>query len=226
MVSGLRSFLRYLRHQGLIAIDLAACVPTIASWRLSTLPKFLSPDQVRQVLGGCDRRTHIGRRDYAILMLLAHLGLRAGEIVVLTLDDLHWDAGAITVRGKGRQQARLPLPHQVGQALVSYLKEGRPRCSGRRVFIRGRAPRRGLAHASTVSTVVRRALERAGVSSERKGAHLFRHSLATNMLRRGASLTEIGQLLRHRGADTTSIYAKVDLTSLRPLALSWPGGAR
>jgi len=226
MVSALRSFLRHLRHRDLVKTDLAACVPTIATWRLSTLPKFLSPDQVRRVLGGCDRRTPIGRRDYAVLMLLAHLGLRAGEVMILTLDDLHWETGAITVRGKGRRQARLPMPHNVGRALASYLKKSRPPCSSRRVFIRSRAPRQGFSHAGSVGDIVQRALERAGVSSARQGAHLFRHSLATNMLRRGASLTEIGQLLRHRGADTTSIYAKVDLTSLRPLALSWPGGSR
>lgn len=226
LVSTLRSFLRYLRHQGLIATDLAACVPAVAAWRLSTVPKFLSPNQVQHVLEDCDRTTPQGRRNYAILMLLARLGLRAGEVVNLTLDDIRWSAGEITVQGKGGRQARLPLPQKVGQALADYLKKGRPSCSSRRVFIRSQAPRQGFPNGSAVTMLVRRALERAGVSSARKGAHLFRHSLATNMLRRGASLAEIGQILRHRGLNTTAIYAKVDFDALLTLAQPWPGGVR
>ena len=226
MVTTLRSFLRYLRHQGRIATDLAAAVPVVASWRLSSLPKFLPIDQVQRILEGCNRQTPGGRRDYAILMLLARLGLRAGEVVSLTLDDIRWDAGEIAVQGKGLRQSRLPLPREVGQALTDYLQKGRPPCSSRRFFIRDHAPRQGFANSVAVSTLVRRALERAGVSSACKGAHLFRHSLATHMLRRGASLADIGDLLRHRGINTTAIYAKVDMEALRPLAQLWPGGVR
>lgn len=226
MVTTLRSFLRYLRHQGRITTDLAAAVPGVAAWKLSVLPKFLPIEQVQRVLEGCDRQTPGGRRDYAILMLLARLGLRAGEVVSLTLDDIRWDTGEISVQGKGRRQSRLPLPQEVGQALADYLQKGRPPCSSRRFFIRDRAPRQGFANAVAVSTLVRRALERAGVWSASKGAHLFRHSLATHMLHRGASLADIGDLLRHRGINTTAIYAKVDLEALRPLAQPWPGGVR
>lgn len=226
MVAALRSFLRYLRHQGRIATDLAAAVPCVAAWRLSALPKFLPIAQIQRILKSCDRQSTVGRRDYAILMLLARLGLRAGEVVALTLDDIRWDTGEIAVQGKGGRQSRLPLPQEVGRALADYLQKGRPPCPSRRLFIRDRAPRQGFADASTVSTLVRRALERAGVSSPCKGAHLFRHSLATNMLRQGASLSDIGDLLRHRGINTTAIYAKVDMEALRPLAQPWPGGVR
>lgn len=226
MVSALRSFLRYLRHQGRIATDLAAAVPGVAAWRLSALPKFLPIAQIQRILKSCDRQSTMGRRDYAILMLLARLGLRAGEVVALTLDDIRWDTGEIAVQGKGLRQSRLPLPREVGRALADYLQRGRPPCSSRRLFIRDRAPRKGFANSEAVSTLVHRAVERAGVSSPCKGAHLFRHSLATHMLRRGASLADIGDLLRHRGINTTAIYAKVDLQALRPLAQPWPGGVR
>lgn len=226
MVTALRSFLRHLRHKGCIATDLAAAVPGVAAWRFSTLPKFLPIDQVQRVLKSCNRKTPTGRRDYAILMLLARLGLRAGEVVALTLDDLRWDTGEIAVQGKGLRQSRLPIAQEVGRVLADYLQKGRPSCSSRRLFIRACAPRQGFADSGAVSTLVRRALERAGVSSASKGAHLFRHSLATHMLRRGATLAEIGELLRHRGINTTAIYAKVDLEALRPLAQPWPGGIR
>ncbi len=226
MVTALRSFLRYLRHQGRIATDLAAAVPGVATWRLSTLPKFLPIDQVQRVLESCDRKTPKSRRDYAILMLLARLGLRAGEVVALTLDDIRWNTGEIAVQGKGGRQSRLPLPQEVGRALADYLQKGRPPCSSRRLFIRDRAPRQGFANSEAVSTLVCRGLERAGVSSASTGAHLFRHSLATHMLRQGASLADIGGLLRHRGINTTAIYAKVDMEALRTLAQPWPGGVR
>ncbi len=226
LVTSLRSFLRYLQHQGMIATGLTTCVPTVARWAFSTLPKSLPPDAVRRVLARCDRRTTAGRRDYTILLLLARLGLRAGEIVALTLEDLDWQNGRITIRGKGGNWAQLPVPSDVGRAVANYLRRDRPPCSSRRVFIRGRAPLARLANASTVSSLVMRSLRRAGIDSPRKGAHLFRHSLAVDMLRHGASLDEIGDLLRHQSADTTAIYAKVDLVALRTLALAWPGGRR
>lgn len=159
-------------------------------------------------------------------MLLSRLGLRAGEVVSLTLDDIDWRAGQLTLHCKGRRSAQVPLIAEVGDALAHYIQHGRPRCTTRRVFIRGRAPRDGFANSSAICCIVERALARAGVHSARKGAHLFRHTLATQMLRHGASLGEIGQVLRHRHPDTTLIYAKVDLGALRTLAVAWPGGVR
>jgi site-specific recombinase XerD len=226
LVTALRSFLRYLQHQGKITTDLAVCVPTVARWSFAALPKFLPADSVQKVLDRSERRTPIGRRNYAILLLLARLGLRACEVVALNLEDIDWENARITIRAKGGRWNQLPLPTDVGEALALYLRRARPSCSCRKVFIRGRAPLRGFAGSQSICTVVRDALDRAGVKSARKGAHLFRHSLATSMIRQGASLDEIGELLRHRSPNTTAIYAKVDLPALRPLALPWPGGAR
>ncbi len=225
VVTALRSFLRFLNQRGLLATDLAAAVPGVAGWRLTHLPKALPVEQVDLLLASCDRGTSAGRRDYAVLMLLARLGLRGGEVSAMTLDDLDWDSGEIVVHGKGQRLARLPLPADVGAALVDYLRQDRPACSTRRVFIRIRAPRRGFVSPSVICCIVRRALKRAGLAPEFKGAHLLRHSLATNLLRRGASLVEIGQLLRHSQPNTTQIYAKVDITALRAIALPWPGVA-
>jgi site-specific recombinase XerD len=225
LVTALRSFLRYLRHQGEISIDLAGCVPAVAVWSLSTLPKFLPAGTVQRILDHCKRDTPDGKRNYAILLLLARLGLRACEIVSLSLDDIDWDNGRVTIRCKGGRWAQLPLPADVGEAIAIYLRSGRPRCVCRHVFLRHRAPIHGFSHSITVSTIVRRALIRTGIDSARKGAHLFRHTLATDLLRNGASLDEIGELLRHRSPNTTALYAKVDLIALRTLALPWPGGA-
>ena len=223
IVTALRSFLRFLRQRGAIATDLAGGVPGIANWRLSHLPKSLPPEQVERMLASCDRSTPVGERDYSILLILARLGLRAGEVVALTLDDLDWEQGEILVRGKGQRLGRLPLPTDVGTALVDYLRHVRPRCSTRPVVIRMRAPLRGLVGPTAIDCVVRLALKRAGLNPEFKGAHLLRHSLATNLLHRGASLTEIGQLLRHSQPTTTQIYAKVDIAALRAIGLPWPG---
>jgi site-specific recombinase XerD len=224
MVSALRSFFRYLRYRGDITIDLAACVPPIANWQFTSLPKFLQPQQVQQVLSQCDRHTARGRRDYAILLLLARLGLRACEIVSMTLDDIHWQAGEITIRGKGKRIAQLPLPPDVGTAIADYLKKDHRACSTRHVFICTRAPRRGFSGSQAISTIVARALKRANIDSPYRGAHLFRHTLATEMLKQGSSLGDIGLLLRHRSLNTTTLYAKVDLMALRTLAQPWPGG--
>jgi integrase len=226
LVSALRSFLRYLRYQGRITTDLAACVPTVARWSFATLPKFLPLGAVQNVLRRSERRTPVGRRNYAILLLLARLGVRACEIVTLNLEDIDWEDARITIRSKGGRRTQLPLPADVGKTLAAYLRYGRPRCSCRRVFIRDRAPRIGFANSIAVSTLVMRALKKAGVESACKGAHLFRHSLATRMIRQGASLDEIGELLGHKSPNTTAIYAKVDLPALRSLALPWPGGAQ
>jgi integrase len=226
LVTALRSLLRYTRHQGEIPLDLARCVPPVAMWSLSTLPKFLPAGTVQQLLDHRERETARGKRNYAVLLLLARMGLRACEIVALQLDDIDWDNGRITIHGKGGRLAQMPLPSDVGEAIASYLRFGRPCCTSRRVFLRHRAPLRGFAHSITVSSIVRRALIDAGVDSARKGAHLFRHTLATDLLRQNVSLDEIGELLRHQSPNTTALYAKVDLTTLRTLALPWPGGTR
>ncbi|MGO8839190.1 MAG: site-specific integrase [Limisphaerales bacterium] len=226
LVAAMRSFLRYLHYKGQVDTDLSVAVPKVARWSLSNLPKHLSAAQVRQVLRHCDRNTALGRRNYAILLLLARLGLRAGEVVSLNLEDIDWDNTRITVCGKTGRWAQLPLPADVARAIANYLHRDRPHCACRRVFIRDRAPIGGFNCAHAISSMVKRALVKAGVVSGRKGAHLLRHSLATDMLRKGASLDEIGEVLRHKSPDSTAIYAKVDLGSLRTLALPWPGGAR
>lgn len=226
VVTALRSFLRHLLHRGAIDADLAACVPTIATWSQSQVPKFLPAEQIQRALDSCDQDTTGGRRNYCILLLLARLGLRAGEVVALKLDDIDWESGVITVRGKGKRVAQMPLPVEVGAAIAAYLRRGRPACSNRRVFIRERAPLVGFASSMAICSLVDRALKKAGVESAYRGSHVFRHSLATTMLKNGASLYEIGDLLRHRHPDTTAIYAKVDLVSLRSIARPWPGGDR
>ena len=224
--SALRSFLGFLYLRGQLAVPLAAAVPTVATWRLSELPQFLEPGQVQQILQSCDRSAPSGRRDYAALLLLARLGLRAGELVHLRLEDINWSSGEVLVRGKSSREDRLPLPADVGRALAVYLQKDRPACSSRRVFIRMKAPHVGFSSSVAICDIVRRALRRARLQPGRKGAHLLRHSLATQMLRGGASLTQIGQILRHQLPQTTEIYAKVDLTALRAVAQPWLGGVR
>jgi integrase/recombinase XerD len=224
IASALRSFFRFLYQQAVISTNLAQCVPAPARRRLSTLPKFISADDVEHLLHSIEQETPEGLRNYAIMQLLARLGLRAAEVAALTLNDLDWDAGEIIVHGKSGRCDRLPLPDEVGQALANYLRDGRPSCSTRCVFVRHRAPQRGFVNGEAVGTIVRRALKRAGLNPAHKGAHLLRHSLATRLLRNGASLAEIGELLRHRELNTTQIYAKVDESALRGLALPWPGG--
>jgi site-specific recombinase XerD len=223
-ITALRSFLRFLQQRGTIKIDLAAALPSIANWRLSDLPKSLPREQVKKLLDSCDRVTPAGQRDYAILLLLARLGLRGGEVRALTLDDLDWDRGEFVVNGKGQRLERLPLPKDVGHAVARYLRYVRPVCSTRVLFVRLQAPIRGLGQ-SAISCLVGRALERAGLNPDFRGANLLRHSLATNMLRGGASLREIGQLLRHASPITTQIYAKVDIEALRGIALPWMAGS-
>lgn len=224
MVTAIRSFLRYLLLRGEIITDLSTCVPTVPNWKLSTLPKYLQPEQVQTILSHCDRQTPVGKRNYAIMLLMARLGLRACEVIALKLEDMEWETGYINVRGKGGRVARFPLPKDVGEAIADYLKNGRRRCLTRHVFVCHRPPIREFTHSTTISSIVSRALEQAGIDSPHKGAHLFRHTLATQMLRQGASLAEIGELLRHRSPNTTTIYAKVDITALKELAPAWPGG--
>ena len=228
VTAAFRSFFRFLFQDGELQVNLALSVPSVADRRLATIPKYLSPDQVERVLGTCNRQTATGRRDYAILLLLARLGLRAGEVVSLQLDDVDWRAGELLVRGKGLLHDRMPLPVDVGEALTSYLRMDRPACKTRRVFVCMKAPRSGFAGPSTLTTIVRRALDRADLYPALRGAHVLRHSLATTMLRSGASMNEIGEILRHRTPSTTEIYAKLDFDGLRTLAHPWPsvGGGR
>jgi integrase/recombinase XerD len=226
MTAALRSFLRYARYRGDVTADLAAAVPIVANWSMTSIPRAIAADQVKQLLASIDRRTAIGRRDYAILLLLARLGLRASEVVFLELDDIDWNSGHLRVRGKGDQRNLLPLPPEVGKAIAAYLRRGRPQSVSRRVFLRDKAPIVGLQGASGIGSIVRHSLERAGIRAPTYGAHQFRHGLATSMFRQGASLGEIGELLGHRHPQTTKIYAKVDIEALRTLALPWPGGVQ
>jgi site-specific recombinase XerD len=222
----IRAFMRYLQYKGFIKVDLSRAVPSTRVWRLQALPGYLSPLQVKQVLAQVDRSDPFGRRDYAVLLLLARLGLRANEIVTMALDDIDWQSGQLIVRGKGRRQAQMPLPPEVGTAIADYLQHGRPASHSRRVFLRELAPHIGFSTAANVSWIARRALVRAGINVPRLGSHLFRHSLATRLLRAGATLTDIGQVLRHQTQDATRIYAKVDVAALRTLGLRWPGGVQ
>jgi integrase/recombinase XerD len=193
---------------------------------MSSIPRAISADHVRQLLASIDRHTPIGLRDYAILLLLARLGVRAGALAFLELDDIDWKAGQLSVRGKGAPPCKLPLPAEVGKAIVAYLRRGRPKSDSRRVFLRAQAPIRGFRGHSAIASIVKHCLERAGIDAPTNGAHQFRHGLATEMLHSGASLSEIGQLLDHRSPEATKIYIKVDLDALRTLALPWPGGVR
>lgn len=225
VVTALRSLLQFLHTAGHIPHPLVWAVPSVPVWKPAPLPRAVAPDQVDAVLAGCDRAGAQGRRDYAIVLLLARLGLRAGEVSAIELDDLDWEVGALTVRGKGGRVEVLPLPVEVGEALADYVRYARlARCPTRRLFVSVRAPFTGLAP-SAVFAVVQRACGRAGVAAF--GPHRLRHALACDLLRRGASLAEIGQVLRHSDERTTAIYAKVDQEVLRELARPCPqGGAR
>lgn len=217
----LRSFLRHLYVSGEVKVDLGGAVPAVAGWRLTTLPKALAPEEVDQLLRSCDRRTAMGKRDFAILLLLARMGLRSGEVRALSLDDIRWAEGVIVVRGKGSVISDLPLPEDIGRALVAYLRV-RGRLPTRCLFLRARAPYRGLGPTG-ITQIVLRASRRADLAPV--CAHRLRHTVATEMLRQGGSLTEIANALRHRSTDTTAIYAKVDTKRLCTVARPWPGGS-
>jgi integrase/recombinase XerD len=223
LVTGLRSLLRYLHLCGLTANGLAAVVPAVAGWRGSPLPRGIESSQARALVDSPDRRTAKGRRDHAILALLARLGLRACEVTALELSDIDWRHGELAVRGKGNRHERLPLPADVGEAIASYLQRGRPRVDHRKVFVRSRAPLSGIA-STGVNRIVATASARSGV--EQVSPHQLRHTLATELLGCGASLGEVGQLLRHRSASSTAIYAKVDRRALASLARPWPEATR
>jgi integrase/recombinase XerD len=219
-VTALRSLLRFLHLRGVIGESLVGAVPSTASWRLSGLPRALESEQVAALVESCDRRSRGGCRDFAILTMLARLGVRAGEVAALALEDVDWRAGELVIVGKGRRSERLPLPVDVGEAIVEYLRAGRPSTAQDRcLFVRVRAPHHGLTTGGVTQVVVA-AARRAGLGQIH--AHRLRHSAATEMLRAGAGLEEIGQVLRHRELLTTAIYAKVDRDALRQLARPWP----
>lgn len=222
VVTPLRALLRFGQLHGLTTAELAIAVPRVASRRGASLPRSLAQRDVTRLLASCDRRTKRGRRDYAMLLMLARLGLRAGELTALRLDDVDWRTGEIDIPGKGRRRERLPLPDDVGQALVAYLRRGRPETTDRRLFVRFSAPRTGLS-SGAVTAIVHAAGARAGIPVT--GAHQLRHTVAVELLHAGAPMSEISELLRHRRPATTAIYAKVDRDALRLLARPWPVGA-
>src|ERR1700687_4251628 len=228
VVNALRSFLRYAQYRGDVAITLAAAVPAVAACTTTpALPKAISPEHAQRAIDSCDLSTGAGLRDRAVLLLLARLGLRAHESIALRLEGCDWDVGHLRVRSKCGREQLLPIPADVGAGMAAYLQQGRPESQDRHLFLRSMAPIRGLMPGSDgIGTIVRRALERAGVDALHRGSHQFRHALAVRLLQRGASLTEIGEVLRHQSPQTTSIYARVDIGALRPLAQPWPGGAR
>jgi site-specific recombinase XerD len=222
-VAELRSLLRFLYLRGVTPTALAAAIPPVAGWHDTGIPVGLAAAEVQRLLDSCDRSDPGGLRNLAMLLLVARLGLRCAEVARLQLDDIDWRAGEVVVRGKARRRERLPLPCDVGDALVAYLRQARPRTAIREVFLTCTAPFRAI-RPDLVSDVTRRACDRAGLP--RVGAHRLRHALATELLRRGATLVEVGQVLRHRDLATTAIYAKVDLATLRHLARPWPGAAQ
>jgi len=229
LAAALRSFLRFLFVQGETSTDLTAATLTAQTRNPASLPWYLSPEDVDRLLDTCDPSKPAGRRNRAILLLLVRLGLRAGEVAALELDDIRWRSGEIVVQGKGNVVDRMPLLSEVGKAIASYLTNDRPaEAPTRRVFLRLCAPVRGLAGRGAVSTVVRVGLARAGLQPPVRGAHLLRHTLGTRMIRAGASMTEIAEILRHHSPGSTAVYAKVDFETLRALAQPWPsiGGAR
>lgn len=220
-VTALRSFLRFCYLEGLTGADLSAAALAVTGRRPSWLPRGMSHGDVQALLGTCDRYRAAGRRNYAIMLLLARLGLRAGEVAALRLEDIDWRAGELVVRGKGRRQDRLPLPADAGEAIAAYLRRGRPHTSRREVFMSVCAPVKHLGYMA-ISDIVRRACQRAGI--EPVGAHRLRHALAVDLVAAGASLPEIGQVLRHQTVSATAVYARVDIGMLRTVAQPWPAG--
>jgi len=218
----LRSLLRFLHAEAMVSACLVDAVPTVASWRLSGLPRALAAEEVQALLDTCDRSGPVGRRDRAVITVLRRLGLRCAEAAALRLEDIDWPAGSVTVRGKGDRTDRLPLPVDVGQALVDYLRGGRPDTPARTVFVRVVAPFTAL-HATSISCIVARAARRAGLGTVH--GHRLRHTAATETLNAGAGLTEVAQLMRHAGVATTVIYAKTDQNRLARLARPWPSAA-
>ena len=221
--SALRGFIRYLNLRGLTKTDLTGCVLKSADWNLSALPKYIEAEEVERLLKSIDCNTAVGLRDYALLLIIARLGLRGGEVVQLELEDFNWLEGTLRVHGKNARWSYLPVTKEIGEAVVNYLRKGRPTCATRRVFLTAVAPYHELKSSANVTAIVARHLKSAGIKATRAGAHLLRHSLATQMLQGGGSLEEICQVLRHLHLSTTEIYAKVNFTALKEIVQPWPG---
>ena len=227
LATSMRMYLRFLAVRGECSPTLLGAVPTGPGWRLCELPRYIPADDIERVIGSCDITTPVGRRDRAILLLLARLALRAGDVVHLRLSDLDWENARVRVCGKSRREVALPLPQDVGDAVLDYVEHARPRIGEDRVFLTVRAPYRPFTSSNAITDIVIQALKRAGMNDVKpKGAYLFRHSAATNLLRAGASLDVIGALLRHRSPDTTVIYAKTDRPMLLEVAQPWIGDVR
>jgi integrase/recombinase XerD len=222
-ITATRAFIRFLIAEGRCPVGLEGAIPMFQHWRLASLPRYLQAADVERVIDTCDMATDSGKRDRAILLLLARLGLRAGDISRLRLGDIDWGEASIRVCGKGHRETRLPLTNEVGKAIVSYLKGGRPPTDSDVLFIRSVAPFRPFSSHTPVSTMVAKRMDQAAVTRPSRGAaHLLRHSVATSLLRQGASLQDIASLLRHRSIETTQIYAKVDILALREVIQPWP----
>jgi site-specific recombinase XerD len=221
----LRSYLRFLAARSECRPELCQAVPSVARRRLASLPRYASPSTIERIIASCGTATPVGLRDRAIVLLLARLGLRAGDIRRLRISDVDWTNALLTVHGKGRRSVSLPLPQDVGDAMLAYIERGRPLVTEEHLFLRVQAPFTPLASSSEIAGIVSRILARGGIEGVPTGAHLFRHSLATSMLRTGASLESVGAVLRHRSPGTTAIYAKVDVPMLMRVAQPWPGEA-
>jgi site-specific recombinase XerD len=222
LTTSLRAFLRYLAVEGRCRAGLADVVPGYAHWRLADLPRYLAAEQVSRLIAACDGEVVARRRDRAIVLLLARLGLRAGDVAQLRLDDIEWETGSLRVSGKSRYEVRLPLPQDAGDAIAAYLACRPSTCPSDHVFLRNIAPFRPFRKGDGISSVVKRLMQRAGIVTPVKGAHVLRHTAATEMLRHGVPLEKIGLVLRHRGIDTTAYYAKADVTLLKQIAQPWP----
>jgi len=222
LTTSLRAFLRYLAVKGRCRAGLADVVPGYAHWRLADLPRYLAAEQVNRLIAACDGEVVARRRDRAIVLLLARLGLRAGDVAQLRLEDIEWETGSLRVSGKSRYEVRLPLPQDVGDAIAAYLACRPSACPSDHVFLRNIAPFRPFRKGDGISSVVKRLMQRAGIVAPVKGAHVLRHTAATEMLRHGVPLEKIGLVLRHRGIDTTAYYAKADVTLLKQIAQPWP----
>jgi site-specific recombinase XerD len=222
LTTSLRAFLRYLAVEGRCRAGLADVVPGYAHWRLADLPRYLAAEQVSRLIAACDGDVVARRRDRAIVLLLARLGLRAGDVAQLRLDDIEWETGSLRVSGKSRYEVRLPLPQDAGDAIAAYLACRPSTCPSDHVFLRNIAPFRPFRKGDGISSVVKRLMQRAGIVAPVKGAHVLRHTAATEMLRHGVPLEKIALVLRHRGIDTTAYYAKADVTLLKQIAQPWP----
>jgi len=222
LTTGLRAFLRYLSARGQCRAGLDQAVPTFASWRLARLPRYLTLEQIDSLIAACDGSSQARRRDRAIILLLARLGLRASDVAGLRIGDIEWATGTLRVSGKGRYQVRLPLPQDVGDSILNYLACRAPTRDCDHIFVRNIAPYRPFKSGDGVSSAVKWVMKRSGVVSPAKGAHVLRHTAATQMLRHGVPLDQIGLVLRHRGIDTTAYYAKADVNLLKEIAQPWP----